>query len=184
MRHCLLPALPLALALLAGCATAPESIPDPGPDSPDLATVRAAPDAARGATVRWGGTIAGVENRSGATLVEIVARDLDSLGRPREGDGSPGRFLARIDGFLDPAIHETGRSMTVTGTVDGVVMRPVGEHDYPYIRVRADGYHLWPERTVPRYPRDPFYRPGPFYDPWYHPWYDPWYPYRPGYRYH
>ena len=165
-------------------AGTPDSIPDPGRDSAPLSEVRQDPERFSGEQVRWGGTITEVENRSDTTLVEIVARELDRGGRPRETDGSPGRFLAVIDGFLDPAIHETGRSMTITGTVDGTTTRPVGDHDYDYVRVRASGHHLWPKRELVSPGPYRAHPRGPFYDPWYDPWHDPWYPHRRGYRYY
>ena len=48
--------------------------------------------------VRWGGAIASVENRRDETWIEIVERPLNT-------DKSAGRFLARVDGFLDPAVR-------------------------------------------------------------------------------
>ena len=173
--------------LLAGCSTTSDRIPDPGRDAPTLSDVRSAPEPHQGATVRWGGTIAGVENRQDVTLVEVVGRTLDRSGQPRSRDTSQGRFLAVIDGFIDPAVYEEGRSITVTGTVDGEETRPVGEHAYRYVRVRARGHHLWPEPRPDPYAHDPRYHPGPFYGPrygpWYDPWYDPWYPHHRGFRY-
>lgn len=172
------------LLALAGCASTPDGIPDPGRDSPGLADVRDDSDRFSGAVVRWGGTIAGIDNRQDATLVEVVARDLDRSGRPRERDGSAGRFLAVIDGFLDPAIYQTGREVTVIGSVDGSETRPVGDHEYSYVRVKASGHHLWRERQPDPYAGAPRRGPGPYYGPWYDPWYDPWYPHRRGYRYY
>ncbi len=173
--------------LLTGCSTTRDSIPDPGRGAPTISDVRESPEQHQGKTVRWGGTIAGVENRQDVTLVEVVGRSLDRSGRPRTGDTSEGRFLAVIDGFLDPAVYEEGRRMTATGTVDGEETRPVGEHDYRYVRVRASGHHLWPEPRPDPYAHDPRYYPGPYYGPrygpWYDPWYDPWYPHRRGFRY-
>lgn len=164
------------LLLAAGCATTPESIPDPGPDSPTLSDVREKPARYRGDQVRWGGTIAGVENRAETTLIEVVARELATGGRPQSGDGSPGRFLAVIDGFLDPAIHRKGRQITVTGAVAGITRRPVDEHDYRYVRVEASGHHLWPER-VARDDRDRYWRHPPPFAPWHPRGYYPGHPF-------
>lgn len=178
------PLLPLVLfvaAALIGCASTPETIPEPAAGSPDPAQVRSHPERYNGEQVRWGGTIAGVENREDTTLIEVVARELDSRGRPRASDRSPGRFLAVVDGFLDPAIYAADRSLTVTGTVAGTTVRPVGEHDYTYIRVEVTGHHLWPRELSADYADRRYRYPPPYY---YDPWYDPWHPYHRGWPYY
>ncbi|ABI57760.1 Slp family lipoprotein [Alkalilimnicola ehrlichii MLHE-1] len=160
----------MLVLLLAGCAPgAPEPIRSAPPEAPDLAEARADPDAHAGRTVRWGGVIAEVRNRSDHTELEVVARRLQVGGRPAErDDDSPGRFLARVPGFLDPAIHAPGRAITVVGTFEGLREQAVGDYRYTFPWVRVEVYHLWPEREpVPSYRRDPFY------DPWYDPWYGP-----------
>lgn len=183
MRLVRLVCAPALLLLAAGCATTPKSIPDPGPASPTLGDVRESPANFRGERVRWGGTIVGVENRTETTLIEVVARELASDGRPQSGDGSPGRFLAVIDGFLDPAIHREGREITVTGTIAGSTRRPVGEHAYRYIRVEASGHHLWPERLA-RDNRDRYWRHPPPFAPWHPRGYYPGHPFGFGRWYH
>lgn len=177
------PIVLLGIALLSGCASRmPMSIDTSTTQpAPGIADARSEPDAHRGKVVRWGGTIAGIENRADTTLVAIVGRELEHDGRPAESDDSSGRFLAVVDGFLDPAIHEPGRSITVVGELDGIEHRKVGEFDYPYPRVVTRAHHLW----EPRPPAEPGYYRDPWYwnDPWYRPWYgDPWFPHhRPPY---
>ncbi|MEX0730506.1 MAG: Slp family lipoprotein [Aquisalimonadaceae bacterium] len=167
----------LGIVLLAGCATRPPAGIDTEvtTPAPSLSSARSNPEQHRGQTVRWGGTIAGLENRAEVTLVEVVSRKLESNGRPQEEDASSGRFLAVVDGFLDPAIYKRGRLITAVGRLDGVAIRKVGEYDYPYPKVLAEGHHLWEPRQNPDagYYHDPLY----WHDPWYRPWYrDPWYP--------
>ncbi len=171
----------LLLATLGGCASAPEAIDvDLPDDAPTLDQARHEPDAVRGATVRFGGQIAAVENRSDDTLIEVVGRELGRDGRPAGGSASRGRFLAVFDGFLDPAVYEQDRQLTVVGELDGIESRKVGEHDYPYPRVKVRRYYLWPElRPLP---------PPYYYDPWYYrdPFlrshYDPFFPSYPRHR--
>ncbi|RLK48316.1 outer membrane lipoprotein [Alkalispirillum mobile] len=166
----------LAALLMAGCATGvPEPIRSAPEAAPGVQAVREAPDEAVGETVRWGGVIAEVRNRSDHTELEVVARRLQSGGRPVDrDDASPGRFLAQVPGFLDPAIYAAGRAITVRGVVQGVREQAVGEYAYSFPVVQAEVYHLWPEREPVR-----DYRRDPFYDPWYDPWYRPWHrPYR------
>lgn len=169
-----------AFSLLWGCAALPETVDGPvSEDAPGITEARVSPDRHQGKTVRWGGSIAGVENRSDHTLVEVVARPLQSSGRPRSDTDSDGRFLVVIDEFLDPAVYEKGRLITVLGNLDGVENRKVGDYDYPYPVVRARGHELWqplPDRRYagpyyydPWYYRDPFLR-SPY---WYH---DPFFP--------
>jgi outer membrane lipoprotein len=162
----------VAVVALAGCAsTVPAPVRTSPPGAPTLAEVRGNVDPYVGRPVRWGGTVAAVENRARETWVEIVARELGSDGRPVEDDRSEGRFLARVGAFLDPAVYTEGRQVTVTGVVDGAMTRPIGNFPYLYPVVRAEMVYLW--EPLPEWP--PYY-----YDPWW--FYDPWYPYP--WRYH
>ena len=158
----------LGAAMAAGCASAvPEAIRKPPPDAPTVAQVRESPGCCTGRAVRWGGRILGVENRAKETRITVLALPLAADGEPLEGDVTRGRFIARFDGFLDPALFPQGRRLTVTGTVAGTETVPVGEYPYVHPLVDARDYHLWPEPEP--YPE--------YLDPWY-PWY-PWYPWAP-----
>ncbi|HKJ75946.1 MAG TPA: Slp family lipoprotein [Gammaproteobacteria bacterium] len=167
----------LMAALLAGCAShIPQSIREAPPGNPTPAEVRAAPERFTGSTVRWGGVVAEVHNRQDDTEVVVVARELSSDGRPYSTNRSDGRFLARIDGFLDPMVYDQGREFTVTGTVAGAERRTIGDYEYRYPVVEAEAYYLWePWRLHRRYD----YSPYDYYDPWY-PGLYPW-PHRPYY---
>jgi len=78
--------------------------------------------------------------------VEILAKAIDSDGRPEPGDASLGRFLVSSDGFLDPATYSAGREVTAYGVLENVLMRKIGEHPYGYPFVRAIQFYLWPEQ--------------------------------------
>lgn len=175
--------LPL-LALLAGCASnLPAPIREAPADNPALRAVRQAPEQFVGRRVRWGGTVAGVDNRADGTCLELVGRDLLSSGRPRQRDRSEGRFLACTDRFLDPLIYSQGRAVTVGGEISGVETRRVGDYPYRYPVVRADAVHLWePEPESSRaLDDDPFwYTPWPGYYPYPYP--HPFYGYPPYWR--
>ena len=161
------PLLAVAGLVLAGCTTVPEAIRKPPADDLQLAAVRPDPERYRDAVVRWGGLIAGVRNDANETVIEIVGRRLDSQGRPRDEDRSEGRFLARVGGFLDPAVYANSRELTVRGVLEGAVEQPIGEYRYRYPKVRVEQLYLWPVRLPP----DPYYYR---YDPyWTYPWY-PW----------
>ena len=103
---------------LAGCASnIPVEISDATELTVSVAEARARPGQLLGTQVRWGGAIAAVTNLENETLVEVVARNLESSGRPREEDYSPGRFMARIPGFVDPTVYAAQREFTVFGTL-------------------------------------------------------------------
>ncbi len=170
----LTPLLFVAL-FMAGCAGVPQAVDQPVSDpAPEFAQAQQNPERHRDETVRWGGTIVGVENARDRSIVEIVARPLRRDSRPNESGVSPGRFLLVTPDFLDPEIYKSGRAITVTGRLGGIETGQVGEYDYPYPVVRASGLHLWeplPDPAVRHY--DPYWD-----DPWMRPWwYDPWHPY-------
>lgn len=174
---------PLGLAamllLLGACATrAPLPIRQPPPDNPELQQVLAEPDDYRGRAVRWGGTLLTTENRESDTWLTILALPLDDNGKPRDGDLSPGRFIAVIPRFLEPTLYSQERKITVTGTIQGSETRKVGEFPYRYPIVQVEHDFIWPaepelsdDYRYPRWRYDPWY-----YDPWYYPYYRPIHP--------
>jgi outer membrane lipoprotein len=165
----------ILLVILAGCSSqVPIWIRIPPTGNPGLAQVRKEPDRYLNTKVRWGGTIAGVQNLESETVVEVVSRELANNGRPLKDSDSEGRFLARVKGFLDPTIYEEGRQFTVTGSIGGQDTRKIGQYRYHYPVVAAKHHWLWEPLPEPR---------TQYHDPWF---YDPWYrdPFlRPGYPY-
>jgi len=153
---------------VAGCAATPDPISDTG-DGPPLGVVRDTPERFIGERVRWGGTIASVENDAEETRVYVVARGLGSNGRPKNTDISAGRFVALLSGFHDPVVLEQGRELTAVGVLEDATRATIGDFEYLYPVVRAESHRLWPKRE-PRY----YYR-GPAYYPYYR--HGPWYPY-------
>ncbi len=153
----------VAALVVAGCSAAPKEIRSAPGDPPTYRQSVAEPDRVAGERIRWGGTIVSVRHEADATWVEIVERPLQRDGRPREVDRSTGRFLARVDRFLDPVIYVPDRPLTVVGTLDGVREGRVGDYVYRYPVVAVAYHYLWPPLPEPRR----------YYDPWY----DPWYPY-------
>ena len=165
------------MVLLGGCASSlPPALRQAPADNPSLAAVRADPGRYLERMVRWGGTIARVENRDGGTRVEVVARTLFSWGEPVDDDASPGRFVADVAAFLDPAVYAEGRGFTVSGTLAGTRSGRIGEMSYRYPVVKVEQYHLWPERPARCETCDPY-----FMDPWWPYGYPYAYPY-PYYR--
>jgi len=161
----------------AGCSTAPPAIRDAQP-GPLVDAVRADPNRYLGQPVRWGGSIAKVENRTDETWLQVVARPLYTDGQPIDTTVSYGRFLAKARGFVEPTLYKEGRDVTVVGKVQPSVTLPIGSHQYSFAVVSVDTMYLWPEQYYEPYPY--YYDPWPYYwDPFYSPW---WY-YR-GYNYY
>ncbi|MEN8168941.1 MAG: Slp family lipoprotein [Pseudomonadota bacterium] len=180
-RVYLLPLLLLFTLLLHGCASKPPAALRNAPEhSPTLSQVHAQPKAYLDKRLRWGGSIAGVENLPQTTRIEIVARRLYDSGEPISGDSSEGRFLAHFDQFLDPSIYSVGRSITVVGTLARIEQRELDQMHYRYPVISVESHHLWPEPEPYQEPYyDPFWHDPFFYDPWYpfgYPY--PYYPHR------
>lgn len=168
----LLPAC-IIVAITAGCASnIPELIRKDPPTKIEISEARLNPKGLVGSRVRWGGNIVAVENFKTYTLLEILGRPLSENGRPDDSAKSKGRFLARVQGFLDPEENPKGRLMSVTGSLSETIKKRIGEYLYDYPVVDAEARYLWPEEEVYPYP---YYR-DPFYYPWYP--YGYWHPYR------
>ena len=158
--------LPFLALIVAGCASQlPKSIEAVDVVMADVRAVRDQPGAFVGKRVRWGGQIISVENLKDHSLVTVLARPLQSNGRPDNDRQSAGRFIAHLSGFVDPAEYAKDAQLTVLGRVTGAVKKPVGEYPYLYPQVGVEGHYLWPplpEREVIYY--------DPYFDPWYRPW--------------
>ncbi len=175
----------LSAWLLHGCASStPSALRDAPKQSPRLSQVRAQPDVFVDTRIRWGGTIARIENLPQTTRLEIIARKLYDHGEPTGEDSSEGRFLAQVDRFLDPSIYTPGRSITVVGRFARIEQRQLDQMVYHYPLLRVESHHLWPEPEPYQEHYDPF-----FYDPWHpfgypYPYYpSPYYPY-PHWQHH
>jgi len=170
----------IGLTLTACASQVPPAIREAPADNPSVEAVRGNPDAYRERQARWGGRLIETENREHATwLIVLAASSLSKDGEPQSGDDGGGRFIAVVPEFLDPKVYTADRKVTVTGTVQGTEIRPVGKYPYTYAVVQASSWYLWPEDTLPPYygyPYPPWWY-DPWYGPWYGPWVGPWYPY-------
>ena len=157
---------PLLLLLLTACAgNVPLNIRQPPVNNPGIREAGTNLNQYLGQKVRWGGTISAIENKVTDTWIEIVGRELGSYGRPYANDESLGRFLVRIDGYLDPVIYEVNREITIYGVVESTITRKIDEYPYIYPLVKAEEYYLWPEytyRDIGYTGYDPYYYPYPF----------------------
>ncbi|MEE8575025.1 MAG: Slp family lipoprotein [Thermodesulfobacteriota bacterium] len=108
--------------------------------------IKANPAKFNGVAVLLGGKIVGIENVQNRTLIEIFEMPLNSSNRPVNPDKSSGRFIAASSDFLDPAIYEEGRMITIAGVVEGTLKRPLGQTTYSYPLVSLVEEHLFKEK--------------------------------------
>jgi outer membrane lipoprotein len=149
-----------------------------------------------GQSARWGGRIVGVENKKEVSEIEVVFFPDSSTGKPRIGQESTGRFKAVVEGFVDPLVFVQGRLITVVGEVTAPLTGIIGEQEYTYPTLNAQGYYMWKQTTevdVDQIGFVPFHARGfrgnvfygnpylisPFYRNAWSPWFDPW---GPGFR--
>ena len=109
----------------------------------------ARPDEFKGKVVLLGGTIVQTVPKPSETEIEVVQKQVSSSGEPRLTDKSEGRFLVVVDRFLDPAIYQAGRDLTVAGEVRGSEVRRLGEIDYRYPVLTAQELYLWKRPSAP-----------------------------------
>lgn len=159
------PPIMLSVFLLTGCASqVPINISQaPTPDVP-LTTAATAVEGYKNQPVRWGGSILAVNNRASETEIEVLAKALDSAGKPVEGDQVQGRFLARVDGFLDPAVYARGRLLTLYGLLENGQTRNIGEKAYTYPLIKVQTQFLWPLEPV--YANSAYCGYGGYYRPY------------------
>lgn len=131
------------------------------------------PEAFTGRTVILGGEIINTLNTENHTFVEVLQKPLDRSDAPRFTDKTAGRFMARCDTYLDPAVYAKDRQVTIAGQVLGRHTGQVGETEYVYPLISCIETHLWPRITS----TNTYYG---YYDayPWYPHLYDyHWYPF-------
>lgn len=159
---------------LMGCAhTISESIRQQADISMPYEELWKAPQRFKNRTVILGGDIFQTYNVKDGTLIEVIEKPLNRYEKPRVSDVTRGRFMARCEQYLDPAIYRKGRPITVAGRVLGEHIGKVGEAEYVYPLICCLEFHLWPEP-------EPTFRYAPY--PWWYwePWY--WRPYYPYWR--
>ncbi len=155
---------------LAGCNShLPVTIQSPPERDLQYAQVKQEIPVYQDEIVRWGGKIVAVENREDSTWIEILANPLNSFGRPIHNRDYAGRFIARIDGYLDAEQYAKDRYITISGKVETGLVRLIDEYPYHYPLIHVQEYYLWPEaQMVHDYHWLYHYRP--YYYPYYYPY--------------
>ncbi|MEE4245363.1 MAG: Slp family lipoprotein [Kangiellaceae bacterium] len=158
----------LVLFFLAGCNSIPKHIRGEYP----AVSVQKARAMKEQPVLRWGGVIASIKNEKEHSVVEIVAKPLGSSSRPLMTDKTEGRFLALINGFVDPLIYQRGREITVVGKLTETIDGKIGEMEYKFPIINVQAYQLWSRRVENRNRSWFFYSPGfwPGFGPWIRPY--------------
>lgn len=130
--------------ILAGCASgisrqARSQITYTGPFN----SVQRQPENYINETVMWGGRVIEILAGSEFTDIVVLQLELNNQGYPIESDRSRGRFLARSDKFMDPAIYPAGTFVTVVGRVEGSETRLIGEMSYLYPVINVIEIKKW-----------------------------------------
>ncbi len=160
------PLLFLFSVFISGCATTSTSTVSHGPS---IAEAREASDT--NVDIRWGGEVIKINNHSDYTLVELISRPLNKSGKPNQSDSSEGRFLVRLNEFLDPENIKPGRRITVWGNLREWQTNKIGEYDYLYPVVAANQHKIWPKKrknTAHSHYYDPFWDGPVFGGSWWH----------------
>lgn len=153
----------VANGVLAGCAGAPPALQG-GPFA-DIAPKFAHQDSV-GKRVRWGGRITASHIREHESCFEVAAAELDSTARPWGDNATQGTFFVCLSGFYDPAVYQTGRLVTVTGTVRAFETVESGNASGSRPKVEGESIYLWPRLSPhrewnPGWWRDPFWDDNP-----------------------
>jgi len=164
----------LALLVLNGCASQ-SPVVIKLPPSPDLEfhQVKENIDAFLNQQVRWGGKIISVENKENSTWIEVLASPLTSYGKPSSRTDYEGRFIARVDGFLDPEQYSKDRKLTIFGTIEAEFVKRIDDYPYSYPLVSVKEYYLWPDYS---------YRTAQYRNLYFHGYYYPYYRYPFGFH--
>lgn len=142
MKRLLLIAL-TTLALTA-CSTLPEELNIRTADTPitDYQQWKNTPPESK-KEVRLGGVITQITNQKDKTRIEIANIPISSTGKPDINQAPEGRFVAYVDGFLDPVNYKKGRLISVVGQTMPSEKGKVGEFEYTFPVMKAYGQRLW-----------------------------------------
>jgi outer membrane lipoprotein len=169
----------LVFSLLA-CSSIPAQLDLPLEQPPLLTEVQADINAQQGKRVRWGGNVVSVNNYAQQTWLEIVARPLQhNNSRPQSLSLSAGRFIAIVDGFLDPLQFmspsqssnqpsQAGgdnilREVTLVGRVRRLESQKIGDYDYQFPLISVEALHIWSPRKYRHGDYNHYYSAFDFY---------------------
>jgi outer membrane lipoprotein len=109
------------------------------------------PERYKGTWAMIGGVIVDVKSAKEGSYLEVLQKALDSRGRPLQTDVTEGRFLVFSEQFLDPALYQRGRAISVVAEVAGTRVLPLGDIEYRYPLLTSKAIHLWEPYTGPTF---------------------------------
>lgn len=134
-----------------GCTTTKERPEgEKGYDKVAFSEILRSPEQYRGKVVRLGGIILDTLNEEKGSTLEILEQPLSWRGRPKVGDVPGGRFLVISEQFLDKAIYQPDREVTIVGEIIGSKAGQVGEATYTYPVLSLRDIRLWKYRSYSR----------------------------------
>lgn len=135
--------------------------------------VYANPEGHIGKVVVIGGKI--IETNLQENYTEIVVLQLPlsfDYSTSSSVDASKGRFILKVDGFLDPKVYFSGRKITVAGEMLGSETRRLGGTNYKYPVLKLLEIKLWIPTTENAYGRGGSFERimwGPYSEPYWGP---------------
>src|SRR6267143_7240455 len=131
-------------AAVSGCATSPMSkdirTEAKATRHVSFATISRNPGVYKGEEVIWGGEIVKVLNEPSASKIYLSEIPLHWSGDPVYQAKSPGTFIAKMSGTLDPELYKPGRVITLGAKIADPESGPAGQM-VPV--VTADEIHFW-----------------------------------------
>lgn len=100
------------------------------------------PDRYIGRYLLLGGIVADVRGAAGGSELEMVELPTDAKGRITSTTRSAGRFIARSDTLLDPAVYKK-RLVTVVGRVTGSETGRINGMEYRFPVLAVQELHRW-----------------------------------------
>jgi outer membrane lipoprotein len=146
--------LGLLFCRLLACAPVPiRTVEDRGGTTVPFAVLLANPQAFTGKLVIIGGYVLETANNPEGSILTVLQAPLDYQKQPGDKDRSAGRFLVRIQKFLDPEVYSKERKVTVGGQVAGVRPKQVDGAVYDYPLIDSQEIYLWSkEEPLAPYP--------------------------------
>jgi len=135
--------------LLSGCATYPDAV-KVAEGTPLVSYQSATQGKVHAGMARWSGVIAKVDNNASNTRLEVVFFPANDSGRPKISDQTAGRFVAYINGFVDPMVYQQGKSVTVLGQLTQPETGLVDKFEYIYPVIQQAVVYLWPKQQESR----------------------------------
>jgi len=97
----------------------------------------------QGRMVQWGGVIVGISRGPSVTSLDILSYPLQNNGNPDERHTATGRFLIELPPSTATGSYQSGRYVSVVGTIKNEVISRIGQAEQR-LPVLVDAHiHLW-----------------------------------------